>query len=440
MMRTRAKIRVATALACLHLALTSAPAAPAAPSAPPPPLSSPASSAPGDDAGWARTPSGVRYREIGVYDKARFAEIMGPAFDAYAKVTPVPSAVYRKGFGDARFAVRLYQVLYRSAVPEQGDRSTMVSGLVAVPQTGEAVLPMLSYQHGLTFDATWVPSFIEKHYETQLVLARYASQGYVVVASDFIGRGLSTEPDTVLVRESNAHACTDMIAAGRDVMAVEGKKPGGLLLCGFSYGGWVTLVLLRHLEEVGIPVTAAVTAGAPLDLTLILNRWVGNPQSGDAPWLVEVLALHLNALERYRGLSGLTAEAIRPAYVDLARDFYTGKITWAKFGKRAPERCDVFTPPALLRSTSDVARAYRRIIDEANAYRWRSHTPLITYYGGADEVVPASTARLAAQFHAIMGCGPTEARYAGARADHRATFLHALVDSKPWFDGFLSSQ
>ncbi|MEI7489824.1 MAG: hypothetical protein WCK92_00340 [Bacteroidota bacterium] len=54
--------------------------------------------------------------------------------------------------------------------------------------------------------------------------------------------------------------------------------------------------------------------------------------------------------------------------------------------------------------------------------------------------LPAQTAyiaRLPQEFHKVMGCGPTTAIYAGDKADHRATFIYAVLHQKNWFDEFL---
>ncbi|MEI7897655.1 MAG: hypothetical protein WCJ26_11515 [bacterium] len=46
-------------------------------------------------------------------------------------------------------------------------------------------------------------------------------------------------------------------------------------------------------------------------------------------------------------------------------------------------------------------------------------------------------AKLAEGFHKLMGSGDTHAISAGAKADHRATYVYSVIHAKPWFDGFL---
>jgi hypothetical protein len=60
-----------------------------------------------------------------------------------------------------------------------------------------------------------------------------------------------------------------------------------------------------------------------------------------------------------------------------------------------------------------------------------------TWYGGADEVTPSYLGKLPALTQELLGGASTEAFDAGADADHRGVFLKAVLDQKPWFDGFV---
>jgi hypothetical protein len=104
----------------------------------------------------------------------------------------------------AENAVKLYKVLYNTVVPEDNNRVVQVSGLIALPSENPAQLPLVSYQHGTVFSRSEVPSSIEESMETRMIIARFAGHGYAVIAADYIGKGISKEPDSWLVRESTA--------------------------------------------------------------------------------------------------------------------------------------------------------------------------------------------------------------------------------------------
>ena len=65
-------------------------------------------------------------------------------------------------------------------------------------------------------------------------------------------------------------------------------------------------------------------------------------------------------------------------------------------------------------------------------------TPLRTWYGGADEVTPYAISMLPEETQALLGGATTKAIDAGPKADHRAIFVRAVLDQKPWFDSFLT--
>ncbi len=94
-------------------------------------------------------------------------------------------------YSPARNAVRLYRVTYRSTIPERGNRPTVASGLLAVPDTTQTSFPMVSYQHGTVYGKQEVPSFPDQSPETQLMIAQFAGQGYVLIGADYFGIGLS---------------------------------------------------------------------------------------------------------------------------------------------------------------------------------------------------------------------------------------------------------
>jgi len=52
-----------------------------------------------------------------------------------------------------------------------------------------------------------VPSFPEKSFETRLMIAQFAAQGYGVFGADYFGMGTSKEKDGYMVLGSQQQAC-----------------------------------------------------------------------------------------------------------------------------------------------------------------------------------------------------------------------------------------
>ncbi|MFX8358756.1 prolyl oligopeptidase family serine peptidase, partial [Acinetobacter baumannii] len=84
----------------------------------------------------------------------------------------------------------------------------------------------------------------EQSPETQLMIAQFAGQGYIVTGADYFGMGISTEPESFLVKASQQQACTDMIAASHSVLDQMKLASSKLFLSGWSEGGFVTMACL----------------------------------------------------------------------------------------------------------------------------------------------------------------------------------------------------
>ena len=380
---------------------------------------------------------GLKYELIGVYDQSRLDHILGPELDQFMASSTQPST-FQAQFSPAKYPVKLYRVEYQSIVPELGNAPTKASGLMAIPIMNSGSLPLVSYQHGTVFDKLDVPSNPEKSMETRIMIARFASQGYIVIAADYFGRGVSDLPDSYLVKESTRQATFDMLWASKNIVDKLKIKISHFFVSGWSQGGWVTMQFLNKLNLAGINVTAAAAASAPVDVYLTVNRWVNNYQPGDAVYLPGVMAIQLQAQENYLKQTGLLESAVRPEYIDASRKLYEGKLSWENFYKLTPSTLPKFIKPEFAKTGFLEQGIYWQTLDSNQAYRWRSEVPLRVYYGGRDEVTPTTIAFLPQETQKLFGGAPAYAIDAGTQADHRGVFLFGVLDQKKWFDSFLS--
>lgn len=370
--------------------------------------------------------SGVKYQEIGEYSVERLNAILNTELAKFS--------TFAVTYPPAQNAVKLYKVVYNTVIPEDNNRPVLVSGLIAVPVVKSPTLPVVSYQHGTVFSQTEAPSAPEESMETRLLVARFAGQGYIVVAADYIGKGISHEHDAWLVQGATAQACLDMWLAAGAVFADLHLTPDGLFLSGWSQGSFSTSALLKRLETIGIPVRAAAMASAPNDIHLCVNRWIHVPSDLDVHWLVGTAAILVNAYEHYYDLPGLSMVAIKPQYWRTARDFYDNKITWEQAEKILPEKTkDLFEEDFLSRGSTSSDRFFRQLQMNCS-YNWRAKTPTRYYYGQIDEVVTPYMVKLPVEYEQTLGGAPAQAVFAGEKADHRGTFLFSLNDQKNWFD------
>lgn len=372
--------------------------------------------------GAVQVSSGIRYELIARWDVQRLDRILQTDIPTFAGI-PVT-------YTPARNAVRLYRVTYPSVIPDRGNRPTVATGLLAVPDDGASSYPLVSYQHGTVYGKEQVPSFPEQSTETQLMLAQFAGQGYVLIGADYFGLGQSTEPEGYMVKASHQQATQDMLNAARAVLAHLKISTTRLHLAGWSQGGFVTLAMLERLEASGEKIDSVVTASAPADVFVTLSGFLDHPRQIDATWVPTLFILSAFSFERYYGMPGLARSVLTDEYFDLARKAYER----LPFDARAVPtelrkivRAEYFDPLFFANS------AYGRLAASTQAYRWAIKTPVRVFYGEADEAIRTELGQLPMTYQKAMGGERVEAVSTGPTT-HRGTFAKAVPLWKTWFD------
>jgi thioesterase domain-containing protein len=145
-----------------------------------------------------------------------------------------------------KYDVRAYRLTYLT-VDGQGQQ-IVASGLVAIPQKqASAPSPVLSYQHATIKRQADAPSSLAKLGAPPVVLA---SLGYIVIAADYVGYGVSAAaPHPYLLSAPSAAAAIDLMTAAKYWRQVQQVPDNGqLFLTGYSEGGYVTMATHRALQ------------------------------------------------------------------------------------------------------------------------------------------------------------------------------------------------
>ncbi len=193
------------------------------------------------------TPTDTAGTVVNVAGPGRFIEAV-----ALKTITPAEISAALASAGDAAFlatpayAVQAWRLSYLT-VDEQG-RQTVASGFVGIPQKpANALSPVLSYQHATIKNQADAPSSLTKLGDPPVVLA---SLGYIVLASDYVGYGVSAGlPHPYLMSAPSASAVVDLLTAAkywRQTRNVADNKQ--LFLTGYSEGGYVTVAAHRALQ------------------------------------------------------------------------------------------------------------------------------------------------------------------------------------------------
>lgn len=379
----------------------------------------------------------IRVDTIAVFDTTRLKRILNEELEQFLLNSTEPFSSFKGKYQTPTNTVTLYKITYQSSVPEKDNEPTILTGIIAIPSTLAAGNPMVSYQHGTALSKTGVPSFIDESMETKLSIAHFAGSGYIVIAADYLGLGVSTLKNAYLVQKSTEQSCLDLYKAAQEFLNQKNIKVGHYFTLGWSQGAYNTLTYLRRLEQEGIPVSATATAATPSDLNFFIIRGILNPRPEDPAWGVACLSNLIFSYENYYGLKGLTAKAIRPEYLQIAKDFYEHKMEFPEFLQKTPHTIPALLTPAFVKELQQGSSPFCNALNAAEGYRWKSTTPLRSYYGGKDEAIPVHLAKLAIEYQESLGKKNGELIDAGQDADHRAAYAYAVYHVKPWFDSFI---
>jgi len=193
------------------------------------------------------------------------------------------------------------------------------------------------------------------------------------------------------------------------------------------------MACLEKLESAGVPVAAAATASAPLDVFALMNGFLNFPRPNDAAWLNSIVILSSFAFENYYGVPGLARSVLNDAYYEVARKAYEREPFDAAdipSDLRKLVRADYFDPQFFADS------AYGRLLREAQAYRWIIRSPVRNYYGNADEAITTGVGKMAMTYQQAIGAGnPVVTAISTGPTTHRGTYAKAVPEWKIWFDG-----
>lgn len=371
------------------------------------------------------TPS-IRYKLIATYDLARLNTIQNKEIPALIGTTVNYTA--------PKNAVKLYRVEYTSIVPEQNNRPTVASGLIAIPVTGTKAMPMVSYQHGTVYGKQEVPSFPEESFETRLMIAQFAGQGYIVIGADYFGMGTSEEKDSYMVMGCQVQASYDMYEASKVILAKEGISSTDFFITGWSQGGVITMGFLEKLEASGVKVKAAGTSAAQCDGFVMTNGYLNFPRIGlDAPWVTTVFILTVFSFEEYYQIPGLARGLITDEQYDISKRLYL-KDTTVKF-QEIPTDLHKLIRPEYFDPQYYKESAYGKLVAKTiQPYRWVIKTPLHMYYGDVDESLSIGLARMPFEYQKAIGNNNVAVYPVGQDANHRITYGRTVPEWKTWFD------
>jgi len=299
--------------------------------------------------------------------------------------------------------VRNFKIVY-TTTDAFGQLDT-VSGLLSVPSAPDMVFPMAVYNHGTVAERDGVPS-VEGVAE-RLLVAAFAGSGYITVAPDYLGLGVSDGIHPYVHAETEARVGRDMIQAVRSWLETEEdiQRNEQLFLTGYSQGGHATQALHRDLEmnpgDNPLIVTAASHLSGPYSISEVMLGTLFEEDLATLPGYIVYTYVSYNYV--YGIYDSLNQIFVEP-YFSVVDSFDQGQISLGQFNSSLDtllRQNDAMLGAIFQDSILQVLRErdpnepiIQALIDN-DTYDWAPEAPTLIYYCTEDEQVPFRNAIIA---------------------------------------------
>lgn len=336
-------------------------------------------------------------------------------------------------FPQAKNAVSVYRLTYNT-INTDGSMVT-ASGIVCVPNPPEAEYPLLSYQHGTTFNKYEAPFYIDNIIEVKFVMNVFAGQGYVVAMPDYIGQGKTSKLHPYLNASTEASASLDMLRAAKHLCKkLKVKLNGKLFLTGYSQGGHATAALQRLIEKKyakEFPITASAPLAGAYDLNMLWTTLAKRHE----PLSLAIMARNIIAYNRIYYLYGSYSDIFNPPYDIKAPPLFDEEHSEYLIAKNLPKDAQNLFRKDFLKKTLECKNRFSKELKKNSVYNWAPKSPTRLYNSRADELVVYETMEKTYNQMKKLG-GNVEMKEIPGGLIHSEAIVPAIFDAKAWFDSF----
>ena len=328
------------------------------------------------------------------------------------------------------YPVKTYQVVYRSV--DGSGEGLVVSGALFQP-VGADGLPLLSLQHGTESRRANVASTYPLLTIEGVVGLLLASIGYMVVAPDYPGFGVSEVRHPYTHAASLVPSVVDLLRAGREQASDQGiALDGSVFLAGYSEGGYVTLATQKTIEEKSaaeFALAGVAPLGGPYDLLGMTQTILS---TGDYPSSAYIAYL-LTAYDRIYRWNRLD-EMIQPVYASSLPSLFDGSKTWAEVEGALPDALVQLLLPSFMAGVADGTETdVLAALTQNTLLDWGPVAPIHFFHGTDDAIVPYQnvlTAQSRLNAHGAVSIEVT----AIEGADHATAAPDAVIGAIQWFE------
>ncbi|ALQ94042.1 lipase [Xylella fastidiosa] len=232
------------------------------------------------------------------------------------------------------------------------------------------------------------------------LVTRLASQGYVVVSTDYLGLGGSNYPyHPYLHANSEASALIDALRASRTVLQhLNTPLSNKLMLSGFSQGGHTAMATQREIEahlsnEFSLVASAPISGPYALSKTF-LDTWTGRNEVGENNFAIILGTYAIIGMQRtYKNIYLSPTQVFQDPWAGRVETLFPGKkdTTDLFLGDDLPaidQIKEYFQPGFYSDFPKNPKNPFRVDLGRNNLLNWAPRTPTLLCGSDNDTVVP----------------------------------------------------
>lgn len=344
--------------------------------------------------------------------------------------------------GSPTYSVDAYIIEYVS-IDHTGEQIP-VSGVVLIPQQADP-MPLLIYQHATILENSQAPSIsiTSDSGQANTLLGSFASHGYIVAMSDFVGTGQPNcvkYPSEYLYADSEAANGVDMLIATEQLLEqLKVKTNGQLFLSGYSEGGQAVSALadLMQSDFPQYPVTAAVFMEGPYNMNTVMNNFLDTPGGIVLDGMAVGSLICTKAIYTYQNIydwGAMDTIFNKPYDTRVSSDFSKPNTSMIKLGVDFPKETDDMFIPSFLANAK--TGAVSTDIATNNTDNWIPQMPVTFLTSSADTLIPGAVTQ--ATYEKMLNAGGNVSMETTQYPlNHLQNYLQSIIQSKGIFDGYL---
>ena len=320
----------------------------------------------------------------------------------------------------------VYQTTYKGNIIE-------ASGMIYLPIGLKEPAPLLSAQHGTTFEKSGAPSVSSGMSFYEL----FASGGYITFVPDFIGYGSSAHLfHPYYDQKHSALAVIDLIKTGKKYLKEKNIAFNDkLYLIGYSEGGYVTLAAQKEIDadpSIGLNLTAVAAGAGGYDLTGMLGD-MGKTNYYSYPAYLAFIIKSFNITYDWDKPSSYFFKKIYADRVDRTMD---GSKGGGEINGLLTTNLDSLFNPAFynnIKAGSEIQ--FKKALISNSLIDFKVASPLRLYHAKGDEVIPYQNSIATKSKLEQQGGRAIEIRLSEG-GSHGSGLTPMLKDALPWFESF----